>query len=98
MIKISVFLFEIYKQTNTHDSGPIIQMIHSFQILQIDESQWTGRDGIGVSYETIYCKTKKKIFFFFFFFFKSGLSGEIPSDWQKGNTTSIFKKGRKDEI
>ena len=26
---------------------------------------------------------------------KSWLSGEVPSDWKKGNITPIFKKGRR---
>ena len=30
-------------------------------------------------------------------FEKSWLSGEVPGDWKKGNITSIFKKGRKDD-
>ena len=29
-------------------------------------------------------------------FEKSGQSGEVTGDWIKGNTASIFKKGRKD--
>jgi len=28
-------------------------------------------------------------------FEKSWLSGEAPGDWEKGNITSIYKKGRK---
>ena len=31
-------------------------------------------------------------------FEKSWLSGEVPSDWKKGNVTLIFKKGRKDNL
>ena len=27
----------------------------------------------------------------------SWLSGEVPSDWKKGNITSIFRRGRKDD-
>ena len=30
-------------------------------------------------------------------FEKSWLSGEVPSDWKKGNIAPIFKKGRKEE-
>ena len=30
-------------------------------------------------------------------FEKSWLSGEVPSDWKKGNITSIFKKWRKED-
>ena len=30
-------------------------------------------------------------------FEKSWLSGEVPSGWKKGNITSIFKKGRKED-
>ena len=25
------------------------------------------------------------------------MSGEVPGDWKKGNITSIFKKGRKED-
>ena len=28
---------------------------------------------------------------------KSWLSGEVPSDWKKGNIAPIFKKGRKED-
>ena len=31
-------------------------------------------------------------------FERSWLSGEVPSDWRKGNVTLIFKKGRKDNL
>ena len=30
-------------------------------------------------------------------FEKSWLSGEVPSDWKKGNFAPIFKKGRKED-
>ncbi|KFV11003.1 hypothetical protein N339_08428, partial [Pterocles gutturalis] len=30
-------------------------------------------------------------------FEKSWLSGEVPSDWKKGNITPTFKKGRKED-
>jgi len=28
----------------------------------------------------------------------SWLSGEVPGDWKKGNITTIFKKGRKENL
>ena len=30
-------------------------------------------------------------------FDKSWQSGEVPADWKRGNITSIFKKGKKEE-
>jgi len=33
----------------------------------------------------------------FMTFEKSWQSGEVPGDWKKGNTTDIFKKGRKED-
>jgi len=30
-------------------------------------------------------------------FEKSWQPGEVPGDWKKGNTASIFKKGRKED-
>ena len=29
---------------------------------------------------------------------KSWLSGEVPGDWEMGNITPLFKKGRKDDL
>ena len=34
---------------------------------------------------------------FLIVFQKSWWSGEVPGDWQRGNITPIFKKGRKDD-
>ena len=31
-------------------------------------------------------------------FEKSCLAGEVPSDWEKGNITPIYEKGRKKDL